>query len=142
MNRSKLTDGSLILLAAMRQWNQAILDKVCIHLALGPLFSNQDCLKSIRYIDEMQCLLFFAGERRLEIDLSHEEQPSPDEATILFAIGLIEKGRYSEASRALRGIIDGPLNFTLMRILFDLVTSFKAKDLALGLKPNLLQVVS
>ena len=142
MNKSKLTDGSLVLLAAMRQWNQAILDKVCIHLALRPLFSNQDCLKSIRYIDEMQCLLFSACDRCLEINLGHDDQLSPDEATILFATGLIEKGRYSEASRALRGIIDGPLNFTLMRILFDLVTSFKAKDLALGLKPNLLQVVS
>ena len=142
MNRSKLTDGSLVLLAAMRQWNQAILDKVCIHLALRPLFSNHDCQKSIRYIDEMQCLLFSAGERRLEINLGHEEQPSFDEATILFATGLIEKGRYSEASRALRRIIVGPLNFTLMRILFDLVTSFKARDLTLGLKTNLLQVVS
>ena len=141
-NRSKLTDGSLVLLAAMRQWNQAILDKVCIPLALTPLFSNHDCLKSIRYIDEMQCLLFAAGERRLEIELSHKEQPSPDEATILFATGLIEKGRYSEASRALRRIIDGPLNFTLMRILFDLVNSFKAKNLTLGLKTKLLQVVS
>ena len=141
-NRSKLTDGSLVLLAAMRQWNQAILDKVCIPLALRPLFSNHDCLKSIQYIDEMQCLLFSAGARRLEIDLGHEEQPSPDEATILFATGLIEKGRYSEASRALRRIIDGPLNFTLMRILFDLVNSFKAKNLSLGLKTKLLQVVS
>ena len=141
MNRSKLSDGSLVLLAAMRQWNQAILDKVCIHVALRPLFSNHDCLKSIRYLDEMQCLLFSAGERRLEIELSHKEQPSPDEATILFATGLIEKGRYSEASRALRRIIDGPLNLTLMRILFDLVSSFKAKDLALGLKTNFLQVV-
>ena len=141
-DRSYLTDGSLVLLAAMRQWNQAILDKVCIHLALRPLFSKHDCLKSIRYIDEMQCLLFSACDRRLEIDLGNEEQLSPDEATILFATGLIEKGRYSEASRALRRIIFGPLNFTLMRILFDLVNSFKAKDLTLGSKTNLSLVVS
>ena len=142
LNKSKLPDGSLVLLAAMRQWNQAILDKVCIHVALRPLFSNHDCLKSIRYIDEMQCLLFSAGERRLEIELSHKEQPSPDEAKILFSTALIEKGRYSEASRALRRIIDGPLNFTLMRILFDLVNSFRANDLTLVSKTNLSLVVS
>ena len=118
------------------------MNKVCIHLALRPLFSNHNCLKSIRYIDEMQCLLFSACEKRLEISLDNEEQLSPDESTVIFATGLIEKGEYSEASRALRRIMVGPLNFTLMRILFDLVKSFKANDLTLGSKTNLSLVVS
>ena len=142
LKKSKLTDGSLVLLAGMRQWNQAILDKVCIHLALGPLFSNKNCLKSIRYIDEMQCLMFAARDGRLAINLGDEEQLSPDEATILLATGLIEKGKFNEASRTLRRIIAGPLNFTLMRILFDLVNSFKANDLTLGSRTNLSLVVS
>jgi hypothetical protein len=142
LNKSKLTEGSLILLAGMRQWNQAILNKVCIHLALGPLFSNKDCLKSIRYIDEMQCLILSARDGRLEKNLGDEEKLSPDEATILLATGLIEKGKFHEASRALRRIMVGPLNFTLMRILFDLVSSFNANDLTLGTKTNLFLVVS
>ena len=142
MNKSELTDGSLVLLAGMRHWEQAILNKVCIHLALRPLFSNHNCLKSIRYIDEMQCLLFSACGKRLEISLDDEWQLSPDESTVIFATGLIDKGEYSEASRALRRIMVGPLNFTLMRILFDLVNSFKANDLTLGSKTNLSLVVS
>ena len=142
LNKSKLTEGSLVLLAGMRQWNQAILNKVCIHLALGPLFANKHCLKSIRYIDEMQCLIFSARDGRLEINLGDEEQLSPVEATILLATGLIEKEEFPEASRALRRIMVGPLNFTLMRILFDLVSSFKANELTLGTKTNLLLVVS
>ena len=142
LNKSKLPDGSLVLLAGMRQWQQAISNKVCIHLALKPLFSKHDCLKSIRYIDEMQCLLFFACGRRLEINSDDEDQLSPDETTVILATGLIEKGEYSEASKALRRIIVGPLNFTLMRILFDLVNSFKAKDLTLGSKTNLSLVIS
>ena len=90
----------------------------------------------------MQCLLFSACEKRLEISLDNEEQLSPDESTVILATGLIEKGEYSEASRALRRIMVGPLNFTLMRILFDLVKSFKANDLTLGSKTNLSLVVS
>ena len=142
LNKSKLPDGSLVLLAGMRQWQQAILNKVCIHLALKPLFSKHDCFKSIRYIDEMQCLLFSACGRRLEINSDDEDRLSPDEITVILATGLIEKGEYSEASKALRRIIVGPLNLTLMRILFDLVNSFKAKDLTLGSKTNLSLVVS
>ena len=142
LNKSKLTDGSLVLLAGMRQWQQAILNKVCIHLALGPLFSKHDCLKSIRYIDEMQCLICSACDRHLEINLDDEDQLSPYESTVILATGLIEKGEYSEASKALRRIMVGPLNFTLMRILFDLVNSFKANDLTLVSKTNLSLVVS
>jgi hypothetical protein len=90
----------------------------------------------------MQCLLFSACGRRLEINSDDEDQLSPDETTVILATGLIEKGEYSEASKAVRKIIVGPLNFTLMRILFDLVNSFKAKDLTLGSKTNLSLVVS
>ena len=90
----------------------------------------------------MQCLLFFACGRRLEINSDDEDQLSPDETTVILATGLIEKGEYSEASKALRRIMVGPLNFTLMRILFDLVNSFKANDLTLGSKTNLSLVVS
>ena len=90
----------------------------------------------------MQCLMFAARDGRLAINLGDEEQLSPDEATILLATGLIEKGKFNEASRTLRRIIAGPLNFTLMRILFDLVNSFKANDLTLGSRTNLSLVVS
>jgi hypothetical protein len=86
--------------------------------------------------------MFSARDGRLAINLNDEEQLSPDEATILLATGLIEKGKFNEASRALRRFIAGPLNFTLMRILFDLVNSFKANDLTLGSRTNLSLVVS
>ena len=142
LHKSTLTEGLSVLLEGMRLWNQAMVDGVCVHRMLGPMFSRKGCLNCIRYIDEMQCLLSSSFGRRPKINLGDDNQLSPDEVVILKAAGLIEIGKLSEASRSLHGITRGPLNFTLMRILFDLVNIFKENDLTLGSKPDLSLVVS